>query len=80
MNQVINTQIGMTLTRDIGARMAVRPPRPPVGCKSLAYDDDEKLSTAWNKMDRWRAKILLFAELKYLTNDLAWEVSFGDLK
>ena len=51
--------IGMTLTRDIGARMAVRPPRPPevprsraVGCKSPAYDADEKSPTAWNKMDR----------------------------
>ena len=39
--------------------MAVRPPRPPevprsraVGCKSPAYDVDEKSPTAWNKMDR----------------------------
>ena len=54
-----NTMIGMTLTRDIGARMAVRPPRPPevprsraVGCKSPAYDVDEKSPTAWNKMER----------------------------
>ena len=56
-----DTMIGMTLTRDIGARMAVRPPRPPevprsraVGCKSPAYDDDEKSSTAWNWVNRWR--------------------------